>query len=140
MLYTSDLMTDMEYKGGVQIKYLNFKFNSESYEEIVRNAKVYLQEIDATEFAVNDNGVKQFFDLGELVAEGRYAIDLLEVYGEDQALAIEIQDPFPFTYGKTLLVTLVFVWDHRREGNRHSGVEEGEGSADERQGEAVRTV
>ena len=108
MLYTSDLMTDMEYKGGVQIKYLNFKFNSESYEEIVRNAKVYLQEIDATEFAVNDNGVKQFFDLGELVAEGRYDIDLLEVYGEDQALAIEIQEPFPFTYGKTLLVTLVF--------------------------------
>ena len=108
MLYTSDLMTDMEYKGGVEIKYLNFKFNSESYEEIVRNAKVYLQEIDATEFAVNDNGVKQFFDLGELVAEGRYDIDLLEVYGEDQALAIEIQEPFPFTYGKTLLVTLVF--------------------------------
>ena len=70
MIYTPDLLTGMKGKDGLKIKYLNFKFNSESYEEIIRNAKVYLQEIDATEFAVVD-GVKQFYDFGELVAEGR---------------------------------------------------------------------
>ena len=77
MIYTPDLLTAMSGKDGVQVKYLNFKFNSQSYEEIVRNAKVYLQEIDATEFAVNKYGIKQFFDFGDLVAEGRYDIDCL---------------------------------------------------------------
>lgn len=107
MIYTPDLLTGMNYKGGVKVKYLNFKYYNESFEEIVRNARVYLREIDATEFAVNDDGVKQFYDLGALVAQGRYDIDLLETYGEDQVLAMET-DAFPFTVGKSLLVTIVF--------------------------------
>ena len=106
MIYTPDLLPGMEGKEGLKIKYLNFKFYCESYEEIVRNAKVYLREIDETEFATVD-GVKQFFDFGELVAEGRYDIDLLEYYGEDQVLAMEMEEPFPFTLGKSLLVTIV---------------------------------
>ena len=106
MIYTPDLLPGMEGKEGLKIKYLNFKFYCESYEEIVRNAKVYLREIDETEFATVD-GVKQFFDFGELVAEGRYDIDLLEYYGEDQILALEMEEPFPFTLGKSLLVTIV---------------------------------
>ena len=108
MIYTPDLLTNMAGKDGVKIKYLNFKFNSESFEEIVRNAKVYLQEIDDTEFAINENGVKQFFTFGELVAEGRYDIDLLDFYGEDQSLVMEIEESFNFTLGKSLLVTIVF--------------------------------
>ena len=106
MIYTPDLLPGMEGKDGLGIKYLNFKFYCESYEEIVRNAKIYLREIDETEFAVVE-GVKQFFDFGELVAEGRYDIDLLEYYGEDQILALEMEEPFPFTLGKSLLVTIV---------------------------------
>ncbi len=106
MIYTPDLLPSMEGKEGLKIKYLNFKFYCESYEEIIRNAKVYLREIDETEFATVD-GVKQFFDFGELVAEGRYDIDLLEYYGEDQVLALEMEEPFPFTLGKSLLVTIV---------------------------------
>lgn len=106
MIYTPDLLTGMEGKDGLKIKYLNFKFYCESYEEIIRNAKVYLREIDETEFA-SVEGVKQFFDFGELVAEGRYDIDLLEYYGEDQVLALEMEEPFPFTLGKSLLVTIV---------------------------------
>ena len=106
MIYTPDLLTGMEGKDGLKIKYLNFKFYCESYEEIIRNAKVYLREIDETEFATVE-GVKQFFDFGELVAEGRYDIDLLEYYGEDQVLALEMEEPFPFTLGKSLLVTIV---------------------------------
>ena len=107
MIYTPDLLPGMEGKEGVKIKYLNFKFYSESFEEIVRNAKVYLQEIDATEFAINEDGVKQFFSFGEPVAEGRYDIDLLECYGEDQVLAMEMAEPLSFTLGKSLLVTIV---------------------------------
>ncbi len=106
MIYTPDLLTGLEGKDGLKIKYLNFKFYCESYEEIIRNAKVYLREIDETEFA-SVEGVKQFFDFGELVAEGRYDIDLLEYYGEDQVLALEMEEPFPFTLGKSLLVTIV---------------------------------
>ena len=108
MIYTPDLLTGMEGREGMRIKYLNFKFYSESFEEVIRNARVYLQEIDATEFAINDEGVKQFFQLGELVAEGRYDIDLLEGYGEDQFLVMEIEEPFTFTLGKSLLVTIIF--------------------------------
>ncbi len=108
MIYTPDLLPGMEGKDGVMIKYLNFKFYNETFEEIVRNAKVYLQEIDATEFAVNEDGVKQFFPLGELVAEGRYDLELLESYGEDQVLAMEMEADFPFTLGKSLVVTIVF--------------------------------
>jgi hypothetical protein len=108
MIYTPDLLTNMAGKDGVKIKYLNFKFSSESFEAIVRNAKIYLQEIDATEFAINENGVKQFFTFGELVAEGRYEIDLYDFYGEDHSLVMEIEEPFNFTLGKSLLVTIVF--------------------------------
>ena len=108
MIYTPDLLTSMKGKDGVQVKYLNFRFNSASYEEIIRNARVYLQETDATEFAVNKYGIKQFFDFGELVAEGRYDIDLLDCFGEDQVLAMEIEEPFTLTFGKSLLVTIVF--------------------------------
>lgn len=108
MIYTPDLLTHMTGKEGVKIKYLNFQFHNETFEEIVRNARIYLQEIDATEFAVNENGVKQFFDFGELVAEGRYDLDLLETYGEDQVLAMEMGQDFTFTIGKSLLVTIVF--------------------------------
>lgn len=106
MIYTPDLLTGMEGREGFKIQYLNFKFYIESFEEIVRNAKVYLQEIDATEFAVVD-GVKQFFDFGELAAEGRYDINLLDFYGEDQVLAFEMEEPLTFTPGKSLLVTIV---------------------------------
>ena len=107
MIYTSDLLTSMRGKEGVKIKYLNFKLNNQTFEEIVRNAKVYLREIDAAEFAINEDGVKQFFEFGDLVAEGRYDIDLLECYGEDLVLVFKMDEPFSFTIGKNLLVTIV---------------------------------
>ena len=52
--------------------------------------------------------MKQFFPLGELVAEGRYDLELLESYGEDMVLAMEMEEDFPFTLGKSLLVTIIF--------------------------------
>ena len=105
MIYTPDLLTDMLEKQNVKITNLNFKFYCESFEEIVRNVKIYLQETDATEFAVIE-GVKQFFPFGELAYEGQANIDLLEYYGEDNN--IEFPLDFDFTPGKGLLVTIVF--------------------------------
>ena len=106
MIYTPDLLTDLGGKQNVKITGLKFKFNNETFEEIVRNTKVYLQEIDATEFALNDDGIKQFFDFGELISEDRLDIELVEYYGEDCTLEFPVD--FAFTPGKSLLVTIVF--------------------------------
>ena len=106
MIYTPDLLADMEGKENVKITGLKFKFYSESFEEISRNMKVYLQETDATEFAKNDQGIKQFFEFGEPLAETEIDIDLLENYGEDVILEFPVD--FAFTPGKSLLVTMVF--------------------------------
>lgn len=106
MIYTPDLLTDLDGKQNVRITGLKFKFHNETFEEIVRNTKVYLQEIDATEFALNDDGIKQFFDFGELISEDRLDIELVEYYGEDCTLEFPVD--FAFTPGKSLLVTIVF--------------------------------
>lgn len=106
MIYTPDLLTDLNGKQNVKITGLKFKFHDETFEEIVRNTKVYLQEIDATEFALNDDGIKQFFDFGELISEDRLDIELVEYYGEDCTLEFPVD--FEFTPGKSLLVTIVF--------------------------------
>ena len=108
MLYTPDLLADMDGKQNVKIKSLSFWFNSQTFEEIVRDVRIYLQEINATEFAVDDNGVKQFFFFGgNLVKETEITYDMLSYYGEDVCLNFDFE-PFDFTPGKTLLVTMVF--------------------------------
>ena len=108
MLYTPDLLADMDGKQNVKIKSLSFWFNSQTFEEIVRDVRIYLQEVNATEFAVNDDGVKQFFFFGgNLVKETEITYDMLSYYGEDVCLNFDFE-PFAFTPGKTLLVTMVF--------------------------------
>ena len=106
MIYTPDLLTDLDGKQNVKITGLKFKFYDETFEEIVRNTKVYLQETDATEFAKNDDGIKQFFEFGEPVYEVQLTLDMLEYYGEDCTLEFPVD--FNFTPGKSLLVTIVF--------------------------------
>ncbi len=105
MIYTPDLLTDLEGKQNVTITGFKFKFNCESWEEISRNVKVYLQETDATEFAVVE-GVKQFFTFDNFVTELELNLDLVEYYGDDST--IEIPVDFAFTPGKSLLLTIVF--------------------------------
>lgn len=106
MIYTPDLLADMEGKENVKITNLKFKFYCESFEEITRNVKLYLQETDATEFPKNEQGIKQFIDFGEPVAEAQLNIDLLEYYGEDYVMEFPVN--LFFTPGKSLLVTIVF--------------------------------
>ena len=107
MIYTPDLLADMNGKQNVKIKKLDFWFNSQTFEEIVRDVKIYLQEINATEFAVNDDGVKQFFNFSNPVKEMEISVDMLAYYGEDVCLRFDFE-PFAFTPGKSLLVTMVF--------------------------------
>ncbi len=107
MLYTPDLLADMNGKQNVRIKSLDFWFHCETFEEIFRDVKIYLQEVDATEFAVNDEGVKQFFTFDQPVKEMEFNIDMLDYYGEDVCLNFDFE-PFAFTPGKSLLITMVF--------------------------------
>lgn len=105
MIYTPDLLTDLDGKQNVVINTLQFKFQCQSWEDISRNVKIYLQETDATEFAVIE-GIKQFFTFDEPVYEAQYDISLVDYYGDDCTMEFPVN--FAFTPGKSLLVTMVF--------------------------------
>ena len=107
MLFTPDLLTEMEGKQNIKIKSLSFWFYCETFEDIFRNVKVYVQEVDATEFAINDDGVKQFFTFGEPVKEMEMHFEMLNYYGDDVCLNVDFE-PVSFNPGKSLLVTMVF--------------------------------
>lgn len=108
MIFTPDLLSDFEGKENVKITELKFKFYCESFEEITRNMKVYLQETDATQFAVNQDGIKQFFNFGDLAFSGDYNIDMSSSYGEDCEIVVTMSAPFAITPGKGLLMTIIF--------------------------------
>ena len=106
MLFTPDILAKMNGKQNVIIKAMYFMFYDESFEEISRNVKIYFLETDATEFARNEEGAKQFFPLGEQVWEEDPIYDLSWNYGEDYMIRFPMN--YAFTPGKSLLVTIVF--------------------------------
>ena len=109
MIYTPDLLADMNGKQNVKIYGLKFKFiNQDAFEEIFREVKVYLEETDATEFAVNEMGVKQFFPFSNPKLETEVDFDMIDFFGDDMVVGFEFEQPFAFTPGKSLLVTIVF--------------------------------
>jgi len=109
LLYTVDELADMQDKKDVEINRISFKFrNDDCFEDINREVMIYMEAIDATEFAVNDQGVKQFFTFDNLVYNGSESIAMLDLYGEDVELDFELAEPFAMQAGKTLLVTIVF--------------------------------
>lgn len=108
MIFTPDLLSDFEGKENVQITELKFKFYCESFEDIYRDMEVYLQETDAVQFAVNQDGIKQFFNFGDLAFSGDYNIEMLNSYGEDCEIVVTMSAPFAITPGKGLLVTIIF--------------------------------
>ena len=106
LLYTPDMLADFNDKFNLKIKGLSFRFYNESFDDMVRNVNIYLQETDATEFAVNEEGVKQFFPLGDQVVEEERTFFMSYLYGED--FDVSFRFDYPFTPGKGLLVTIVF--------------------------------
>ena len=109
MIYTPNELSDLDGLSDVKITGLKFKFNNEgAFEDITRDVKICLQEIDETEFAVVE-GVKQFFTFGDPVIEVEAIYPMLDFYGDDYEVEIDLSDaPFAFTPGKSLLVTAVF--------------------------------
>ena len=109
MLYTVDELADMQDKTDVEINAISFKFRNDYwYDDIVRDVKIYLEAIDDTQFAVNENGVKQFFNYDNQVYEATEIYAMLEIFGEDAELRFDLDEPFALEAGKTLLVTIVF--------------------------------
>ncbi len=109
MLYTVDELADMQDKTDVEITAISFKFRNDYwYDDIVRDVKIYMEAIDDTQFAVNENGVKQFFNYDNQVYEATEIYAMLEIFGEDAELRFDLDEPFALEAGKTLLVTIVF--------------------------------
>ncbi len=107
LIYTPDELADMDGKTNIKVNKLSFKFYNETFEDITRDIKVYLQESDATEFAVVD-GIKQFFEFGDPVLETEMTWEMLDIYGEDGDLILDLSNaPFTFNAGKSLIVTIV---------------------------------
>jgi hypothetical protein len=109
MIYTVDELADMQDKTDVEITAISFKFRNDCwYDDIVRDVKIYMEAIDDTQFAVNENGVKQFFNFDNQVYEANEVYAMLEIFGEDAELRFDLDEPFALEAGKTLLVTIVF--------------------------------
>lgn len=110
IIYTAKDLADLDELTDVKIDKITYRFlNAEGYETIVRDVKLYLQEIDETAFAVID-GTKQFFDFDaespalDVTAE----YPLYETYGNDGEVEFDLSAaPFAHTPGKGLLVTVV---------------------------------
>ena len=109
MIYTVDELDGMQTLDDVKINKLTFKFyNAGTWEDIYRDVKLYLQEIDDVAFAVNENGIKQFFTFGDPVLETSVSYEFINSMDEDVELTLELTEPFALTAGKSLLVTVVF--------------------------------
>ena len=109
MIYTTTELADMQGKSDVKITKLTFKFqNNGAYEDIFRNVKIYMEATDATEFAVNEEGVKQFFTFDELVYDGEEEFSMLDCFYEDQTMEYVLDAPFSLPKGKSLVVTMVY--------------------------------
>ena len=109
LIYTTNELADLQLLEGVKINKLTFKFNNAgTWEEIYRDVKLYLQEIDDAAFAVNEEGIKQFFTFGEPVLETSVNYDFITSMDEDIELSLELNEPFEIAAGKNLLVTVVF--------------------------------
>ena len=93
----------------VNITQLSFKFmNNDSYENIVRDVKLYLQETDATAFEVVE-GVKQFFPFNNLVLEEEQFFEMYDFLYEDHEIVLDLTEkPFALGKGKGLIVTVVY--------------------------------
>lgn len=112
MIYTAEDLSDFtDDKENIKITKLTYRFyNENSYYDIERSVKVYLQEIEDTEFAVAD-GKKQFFDFDASAPlfDSEQVYEMILTYGDDGEMEFDLSDnPFTITPGKGLLVTAVF--------------------------------
>ena len=109
MIYTVNELADLQGKSDIKITKLSFRLqNAGAYQDIFRYVKIYMAAIDENEFAVNEDGVKQFFTFDELVYDGQEEFSMLDFYYDDQIMEYELDAPFVLESGKNLLVTMVY--------------------------------
>lgn len=110
MLYTPAELADLQDKANVNVTKLSFKFYNESaYDDITRDIKVSVQAIDETQFAVNDQNKKMFFEFGEPVLDYEVTYSMLDLLYEDNEIVFDFANaPIELPAGKTLLVTAIF--------------------------------
>ena len=109
MLFTSNELADLQGKKDVTITKLSFRLqNNGAYEDIYRSVMICMDATDATEFARNEEGVKQFFDFYQVVDAAEEQFSMLDFYYEDKIMEFELDGPFSLPEGKNLLVTMVY--------------------------------
>ena len=109
VIYTPDQLADMK---GKQITSMAFKcFSNDCYvDNYGSTMKLYLQEVDATEFYY-DEVAEQYrwfdFDENNVTATLEFTADFLSAYGEDIEVKFDLsQKPFVYT-GKTIVATVI---------------------------------
>ena len=106
MIYTPDMLAEIQDKPNLRLNQISFKFHCETFEDITRSFVIFIQETDATEFAVNEEGIKQFFPVeGEPISIEDKTYEMVYLYGEDATLSFRFN--MPYTPGKGLLVTII---------------------------------
>ena len=109
MIYTGSELRDLEGKKNVKITKLSFKLqNNGAFEDIYRNVIICMDAIDDNEFAVNDDGVKQFFDFQQIVYAGEEQFSMMDFYYDDMVMEFTLDEPFNLPAGKNLLVTMAY--------------------------------
>ena len=113
MIYTAAELGELQGKDNVKITKLSFRLqNAGAYEDIYRTVIICMDVIDANEFAVNEDGVKQFFDFGhdsgQIVFAGEDEFSMLDFYYDDYFFEYTLDAPFPLPAGKNLLVTMIY--------------------------------
>lgn len=109
LIFTTDELADLQDKRDPVITKIAFKFtNQGAVEDITRTVKLFLEEIDETEFAVVE-GVKQFFNFSNPVMEYEITYEMMNIFYEDCEAEFDLTNmPFSITPGKNLLMTIVY--------------------------------
>lgn len=106
VMYTAEQLSAMKDK---ELTSLSFKcFAPDTYTEYTGTAKLYLQEVDETEFVKDANGKYNWFkyDNTKVVATTELQLDFLNAYGEPLEIVFDFsKNPFKYS-GKTLVVTV----------------------------------
>lgn len=121
ILYTTEDLAQLAGKNITSLTYVFYHMGS--YDEITRNIRLYVQGVDATEFAKNEKGKYQFFDFStdSLVA----STEFYEQFGiEDDYMNHELKFDFsqPYFYDgqHSLLVTITFDGDGTTDGSDYA--------------------
>ena len=110
ILYTpEDLGALISDTQNAKISSFSFKwFNSNCFTELTRTVKVFVQEIDATTYVVDNDGDRLFFDfdITKPCATQELTINFPDSYYATQEVTLTLDTPFLYK-GKTLVVTVV---------------------------------